>query len=53
MKTYLTDFVENTRAMERFDTLDVSALLQLESAPGRARASRQVLPDAAPCTPDW
>uniref|UniRef100_A0A452UPF5 Phorbol-ester/DAG-type domain-containing protein n=1 Tax=Ursus maritimus TaxID=29073 RepID=A0A452UPF5_URSMA len=44
--------VENTRAMERFDTLDVSALLQLESAPGRARASRQVLPDAAPCTPD-
>lgn len=53
MKTYLTDFVENARAMERFDTLDTSALLQLESAPGRARASRQVLPDAAPRTPDW
>ncbi|XP_027470132.1 serine/threonine-protein kinase MRCK alpha-like isoform X3 [Zalophus californianus] len=52
MKTYLTDFVEDARAMERFDTLGVSAMLQLESALDRERAFGQVLPEAAACTAD-
>ena len=52
MKTYLPDFVENAGAMERFETLGVSAMLQLESAPDRECAPGQVLPEAAPRPPD-
>ncbi|XP_039097446.1 serine/threonine-protein kinase MRCK alpha-like isoform X1 [Hyaena hyaena] len=43
---------ENAGAMQRFDTLDVSATLTLESALGRQRASRWVSPEAAPGTRD-
>lgn len=53
MNTYLPDFVENAGAMQRFDTLDVSAMLTLESALGGQRASRRVSPEAAPGTRDW
>lgn len=39
--------------MEQFDTLDVSAVLNLESALVRDGASRQVLPAAVPLIRDW
>ncbi|XP_048948979.1 serine/threonine-protein kinase MRCK alpha-like isoform X2 [Canis lupus baileyi] len=42
----------NTRVMEQFDTLDVSAVLNLESALVRDGASRQVLPAAVPLIRD-